>query len=69
VTTEFDYFVIMNSSAFYVKKNLLTVTNYFWAREKPLFLGALSGAGGRDRTCNNQLRRLVLYPIELRPPV
>ena len=24
------------------------------------------GAPGRDRTCDNQLRRLVLYPTELR---
>ncbi len=37
----------------------------------PLFLSAaqlyhLHGAPGRTRTCNPQLRRLMLYPIELR---
>jgi hypothetical protein len=26
------------------------------------------GAPGRTRTCNRQLRRLMLYPVELRAP-
>jgi hypothetical protein len=26
----------------------------------------LLGAPGRTRTCNSKLRRLVLYPVELR---
>ncbi len=26
------------------------------------------GAADRNRTCNPQLRRLVLYPVELPPP-
>src|SRR3972149_6342295 len=40
---------------------------------RPGFIGVITGAPGmadgapdRTRTCNRQLRRLVLYPIELR---
>jgi hypothetical protein len=35
---------------------------YFWR-------GRFRGRGGRNRTCDPQLRRLMLYPTELRPHV
>ena len=40
----------------------LIYTNYIWTIAKLIN----NGVPDRDRTCNPQLRRLVLYPIELR---
>ncbi len=44
-----------------------------YAHHRPLRpragLAAQANAPGRNRTCNPKLRRLVLYPIELRAPV
>jgi hypothetical protein len=40
-------------------------TGYFENRRIPWFL-MINGAPGRIRTCDPKLRRLVLYPTELR---
>ena len=44
----------------------------WWAtkRKSPHFWGLNAhGAGRKDRTCNLRLRRALLYPIELGPPL